>query len=149
MESQKIAKARTADSASEATRSTSNPLSRALGENLKRFRQEKGLTQQNLAFAAEMDRTFVSLVERGGTNPSLFSLGTLCWCLDITLAQLFAGIADTLPPSSVPGGARRRVNQASHEPRAPSASTLKRAETMRQKKLALEESAMRKTRSKK
>jgi len=129
--------------------SSGNALSRALGENLKRIRQERGLTQQNLAFAAEMDRTFVSLCERGGTNPSLFSLGTLCWCLNVTLADLFAGIEHTLPPSGVPGGSKRRSNQASHESRPPSAATLKRAETMKRKKLAIEEATAHKRRPKK
>ncbi|QFZ83522.1 helix-turn-helix domain-containing protein [Variovorax paradoxus] len=118
---------------------TRNPLSLALGENLKRIRQERGLTQQNLAFAAEMDRTFVSLCERGATNPSLYSLGTLCWCLKITMADLFAGIEYTLPPSGMTNGKKRRANQASHEPRPPSVATLKRAETMRKKKLAQQE----------
>lgn len=67
-------------------------------------------------------------------------LGTICWCLGITLAELFAGIEDTLPPSSS-GAQKRRKNQASHEPRPPSAATLKRAETMRKKKLAQQSTA--------
>jgi len=113
---------------------------KALGENLQRIRQERGLTQQNLAFSAEMDRTFLSLCERGLTNPSLYSLGTLCWCLDITLEQLFAGIKHTLAPSAV-HAVKRRVNQASHERRPPSAATIKRTETMRLKKLAAQELA--------
>lgn len=143
MQSQKPTTAQSVDQTPEPRRklSSGNALTRALGENLKRIRQEKGLTQQNLAFAAEMDRTFVSLCERGGTNPSLFSLGTLCWCLNVTLADLFAGIEYTLPPSGAPGGRKRRSNQASHESRPPSTATLKRAETMRRKKLALEEAA--------
>ena len=116
-----------------------NPMAEKLGANLKRIRQDRGLTQQNLAFAAEMDRTFISLCERGATNPSLYSLGTLCWCLKTTLAELFAGMEDTLPPSSS-GAQKRRKNQASHEPRPPSAATLKRAETMRKKKLAQQSS---------
>ncbi|WP_390348967.1 helix-turn-helix domain-containing protein [Variovorax boronicumulans] len=151
MQSQKSTAAQSAaqTSAPALRASSGNALSRALGENLKRIRQEKGLTQQNLAFAAEMDRTFVSLCERGGTNPSLFSLGTLCWCLNVTLADLFAGIAHTLPPSGAPGGRKRRSNQASHESRPPSAATLKRAETMKRKKLAIEEAAANKHRLKK
>jgi transcriptional regulator with XRE-family HTH domain len=151
MQSRKPTEAQLADPTSEPDRESNsgNALSRALGENLKRIRQEKGLTQQNLAFAAEMDRTFVSLCERGGTNPSLFSLGTLCWCLNVTLADLFAGIEYTLPPSGAPGGRKRRSNQASHESRPPSAATLKRAETMRRKKLAIEEVASHKHRPKK
>lgn len=116
-----------------------NPLSVELGANLKRMREARGMTQQNLAHAAEMDRTFVSLCERGATNPSLYSLGTLCWCLKITMAELFAGIEHTLPPSGMSDGRKRRANQASHEPRPPSPATAKRAETMRRKKLAMQD----------
>ena len=101
---------------SQASLLVGNPMAEKLGENLQRLRKNRGLTQQNLAFAAEMDRTFISLCERGLANPSLYSLGTICWCLGITLAELFAGIEDTLPPSSS-GAQKRRKNQASHEPR--------------------------------
>lgn len=118
--------------------SAGNSMSVALGENLKRIRQARGMTQQNLAFSAELDRTFVSLCERGLTNPSLYSLGTLCWCLQITLADLFAGIPYTVAPSAHTD-VKRRKNQASHESRPPSAATLKRIETMRRKKLAAQQ----------
>lgn len=33
--------------------------------NLRRLRNESGMTQEELAFAAEMDRTYVSALERG------------------------------------------------------------------------------------
>jgi transcriptional regulator with XRE-family HTH domain len=123
------------ESGSVVSPSAGNPMCVALGENLKRIRQARGMTQQNLAFSAELDRTFVSLCERGLTNPSLYSLGTLCWCLKITLAELFAGIPYTVAPSAQTD-VKRRKNQASHESRPPSAATLKRMETMRRKKLA-------------
>jgi transcriptional regulator with XRE-family HTH domain len=33
--------------------------------NLRRLRNERGMTQEQLAFAAEMDRTYISSLERG------------------------------------------------------------------------------------
>ena len=60
---------------SQASLLVGNPMAEKLGENLQRLRKNRGLTQQNLAFAAEMDRTFISLCERGLANPSLYSLG--------------------------------------------------------------------------
>jgi transcriptional regulator with XRE-family HTH domain len=38
---------------------------RVLADNLKRLRRERGLSQEALAFSAEIDRTYVSALERG------------------------------------------------------------------------------------
>jgi transcriptional regulator with XRE-family HTH domain len=42
-----------------------------LGRNVKRFRLQKKLTQEQLAFEAEIDLTYVGGIERGKRNPSL------------------------------------------------------------------------------
>jgi transcriptional regulator with XRE-family HTH domain len=47
------------------------------GEILRRLRTEKGLTQEQLATDCELDRTYISLLERGlraPTLPTLFSI---------------------------------------------------------------------------
>lgn len=41
------------------------------GTNVRRLRLEKGLSQEEFGFAAGIDRTYVSGVERGVRNPSL------------------------------------------------------------------------------
>ena len=38
---------------------------RVFADNLKRLRLEQGLSQESLAFSAEIDRTYVSALERG------------------------------------------------------------------------------------
>lgn len=88
-----------------------NAVTMALGANLKRFRQQAQLTQLDLAYEAEVERSRISKLEGGHINPSLLTLATLCHCLKISLPDLFAGITATLPPVAQ-GGAPRRANQA-------------------------------------
>jgi len=88
-----------------------NAITLSLGANIRRFREEVGMTQVELAFDAEVERSRISKIERGHINPSLLTLATLCYCLKITLPTLFDGVIDTLPPSWK-GGALRRANQA-------------------------------------
>jgi transcriptional regulator with XRE-family HTH domain len=88
-----------------------NPVTLALGRNLRHFREQAGLTQVELAFDAEVERSRISKIERGHINPSLLTLATLCYCLEITLPALFEGVKETLAPSWK-GGALRRSNQA-------------------------------------
>lgn len=45
-----------------------------LGEEMKALRLSAGLSQEALALAADVDRTYVSQLERGVANPSLIIL---------------------------------------------------------------------------
>ncbi len=45
-----------------------------MGDNVKRLRLEKGLSQDELAAKAGLDRTYVNGIERGRKNPSIVSL---------------------------------------------------------------------------
>jgi len=45
-----------------------------LGDEIKSLRLNAGLSQEALALAAEVDRTYVSQLERGVANPSLMIL---------------------------------------------------------------------------
>ncbi|WP_366919327.1 helix-turn-helix domain-containing protein [Variovorax ginsengisoli] len=95
-----------------------NPLTIAMGQNLRRIRKASGKTQVMLAFEAEVERSRISKLECGYINPSLLTLGSICYCLGTTLSVLFEGITETVPPSSK-GGPLRRSNQAVLE-KAPS-----------------------------
>jgi DNA-binding XRE family transcriptional regulator len=61
---------------------------RVLADNVKRKRQEIGLSQEALALSAEVDRTYVSQIERGVGNPSLLILCKLCVVLSVEPAEL-------------------------------------------------------------
>ncbi len=63
----------------------------AFGKVLRAVRKEVGLTQEQLAHAAEIDRTFVSLIERGERQPTvrvLFKLATALRSTPVRLIEL-------------------------------------------------------------
>jgi transcriptional regulator with XRE-family HTH domain len=55
----------------------------AFGELLRKRRARQKMSQDALAAKAGYERTFISLLERGKTNPSLRSVFDLCTALDI------------------------------------------------------------------
>ncbi len=59
-----------------------------LATNLRARRKELGLSQEGLALDAEIDRTFVSQIERGIGNPSLRILFQLAVQLDTEVTVL-------------------------------------------------------------
>ena len=59
-----------------------------LGENLKRIRTEKNITQAQIAKALSADRSFVSNIENGKTNPTLSTITNLAKALDIMVGEL-------------------------------------------------------------
>lgn len=66
----------------------SNDILTLFGKNLQSARIEKGFTQEELAEHADLDRTYISLLERGKRNPSLICLLTLCKALKINTSDL-------------------------------------------------------------
>ena len=56
---------------------------RLLGVNVRHQRKLKGMTQEQLAAAAEMERSYVSDLERGARNPSVAALGRIAEALEI------------------------------------------------------------------
>ena len=63
-------------------------LVRLLGRNVRAYRTEKGLSQEQLAFAAGMKRAYLSDLERGTRNPSVRALGRLADALRIEASDL-------------------------------------------------------------
>jgi transcriptional regulator with XRE-family HTH domain len=65
---------------------------RAFGRILKEYRLKAKLSQEALALAAGIDRTFVSLLERGQRQPTLTTLFRLAAVLQVSPATLVARI---------------------------------------------------------
>lgn len=61
-----------------------------LANNIRRQRAAVGLSQEALALSAEVDRTYVSQIERGIGNPSLLILSKLCDVLDTELVDILS-----------------------------------------------------------
>ena len=60
--------------------------------NLRRARQRKQISQEELGFRCDLHRTEISLLERGGREPRLGTIVKLAGALDITPEELCAGI---------------------------------------------------------
>ena len=67
----------------------SHPLLQRIGARIRKARTEKGLSQEALAHAAGLDRSYVSGLERGEFNVSLVALAKLARAAGLRLAVLF------------------------------------------------------------
>lgn len=56
---------------------------------MRALRREMGISQEELAFRAEIDRTYISQIERGIGNPSLLVLFKIGGVLGVTVLDLF------------------------------------------------------------
>jgi transcriptional regulator with XRE-family HTH domain len=63
-----------------------------LGEELRRAREEAGLTQEDLAFEAKLSRPYVSMLERGLKSPTLDVLFRLCDAMGVRASELVARV---------------------------------------------------------
>lgn len=61
----------------------------AFGTRLRMLRTDLGWSQEEFAHRAELDRTYVSGVERGIRNPTLDVITKLAAALDVEVADLF------------------------------------------------------------
>ena len=60
----------------------------AFGRALRRLRQEKGLTQEQLGFEADLRRTFISVLELGQQQPTLTTIIKLARVFDVLPSEL-------------------------------------------------------------
>ncbi len=74
-------------------------LRQVFAANLRRLRHAKGFSQEDLAYEANVNRTYMSKLERGGSYPGLEIIGKLAAVLEVEPAEFLK-----LPPRR---GARR------------------------------------------
>jgi len=60
--------------------------------NLRKARQKKEISQEELGFLCELHRTEISLLERGGREPRLGTIMKLAGSLDVNPEELISGI---------------------------------------------------------
>jgi transcriptional regulator with XRE-family HTH domain len=65
-------------------------LQRALGEELRELRRQRGFSQESLADKADLHRNFIGLVERGQRNVTLTTLEMLAAALKLPVSELIA-----------------------------------------------------------
>lgn len=64
-------------------------LKKRIGSRIRSRRNEIRMSQEELAFKAELTTTYVSQIEGGKRNPSLEALFRLCVALQTDLSELF------------------------------------------------------------
>jgi transcriptional regulator with XRE-family HTH domain len=65
-----------------------------VGRNVKRIRQEKGLTQEQLAELSGFSQQYISGLERGQRNPTIVSLYELATALGVSHMELVRSAED-------------------------------------------------------
>ena len=63
---------------------------KVLGKNVHRLRLQRGMTQEALAFEAEIDLTYMGGIERGRRNPSLLVMARIAKALSVSLPKLLS-----------------------------------------------------------
>lgn len=61
-----------------------------VGKNLRRIRKEKGLSIERLSFISDVNKNYISDLERGNRNPTLVMLDRLCYALGIEIKELLS-----------------------------------------------------------
>ena len=63
-------------------------LCKAVGQNIRKHRIDKGLSQEELAFESGLHRTYISSLERGKRNATIIVVGQIADALKIKPSQL-------------------------------------------------------------
>jgi len=62
-------------------------ISKRLGDNIRRIRQEKGMSQGDISRALDMDRGYISRVEKGIKNPTIDTLSKIANALKVNIDE--------------------------------------------------------------
>ncbi|MDV2581581.1 helix-turn-helix domain-containing protein [Alkalibacillus haloalkaliphilus] len=63
-------------------------IEKVFGEVLKKKRIESELSQEGLAYISDLDRSFISMLERGKRKPTITTIFRLSSCLNIKPSEL-------------------------------------------------------------
>lgn len=67
-------------------------LEAAFGQTLREFRREANISQEELALECGLDRTYISLLERGRRQPTLKSLFKISKILKVTPSEFVLAV---------------------------------------------------------
>jgi transcriptional regulator with XRE-family HTH domain len=64
----------------------------AFGRNVARIRTQRGFSQDKLAEKADLDRTYISGIERGVRNPGIKAVIRIAKALNVSVGDLCKGV---------------------------------------------------------
>lgn len=69
-----------------------NSFTQKIGKRIKTLRNDKGWSQEHLAFESRLHRTYIGAVERGERNITVINLKKITDTLNISLSDFFKEI---------------------------------------------------------
>jgi transcriptional regulator with XRE-family HTH domain len=69
-----------------------DPILCSFGHSVAKHRRAKGLTQEALAEKADLDRTYLSDIERGVRNPGIKNVILIAKALGVSASDLLKGV---------------------------------------------------------
>ena len=61
----------------------------AFGDKVRELRKEKGLSQEDLSFKADLHRTYIGMIERAEKNITLINIEKIAKALNVDIKELF------------------------------------------------------------
>ena len=60
-----------------------------VGRNLRKIRKQKGISIERLSFISDVNKNYISDLERGNRNPTIIMLDRLAFSLEIEVKEFF------------------------------------------------------------
>ena len=67
-------------------------INKELGMRIRYLREQKKMTLEDLSFESNVNKNYLSDLERGNRNPTVKILARIAEALELTLEELFKGI---------------------------------------------------------
>jgi transcriptional regulator with XRE-family HTH domain len=61
-----------------------------IGQRIKDLREKANISQKDLAYTADLDRSYIASIENGQRNVSIINIEKICIALNISLKEFFA-----------------------------------------------------------
>lgn len=61
-----------------------------IGQRIKELREKSEMSQKDLAYAADLDRSYIASIENGQRNVSIVNIEKIVCALNITLKDFFS-----------------------------------------------------------
>ncbi|EHQ25044.1 helix-turn-helix domain-containing protein [Mucilaginibacter paludis] len=63
-----------------------------VGSRIREIREKNGISQKDLSYTADLDRSYIASVENGQRNISIVNLEKIAKALKVNLSELFQGV---------------------------------------------------------